>query len=104
MSASSATEDAGAAVWQSVLGVGSVDRETNFFDIGGTSLLLMAVHERLQAIGLNLPIVTLFERTTVRAVAAALEGSTVSMTGHRRPLGAAPPLVTTDAISGGSPS
>ena len=83
-SAASATEDAVAAIWQSVLGVESVDRETNFFDIGGSSLLLMAVHQRLQASGLSLPIVTLFERTTVRGIAAALDGSSGPSTSHRR--------------------
>jgi hypothetical protein len=71
---SSETERAVAAVWQEVLGVGEVSADDNFFDLGGHSLLLVQVHERLakrfpeQA----LPILDLFEYPTVRSLSGRL--------------------------------
>jgi len=49
--------------------------EDNFFDVGGQSLAMVAVHERLQAeLGIELPLVELFEHTTIRSLAARLAG------------------------------
>ncbi len=39
-----------AAVWREALGVPDVDVDTNFFDLGGHSLLLLRVHGRLQSL------------------------------------------------------
>jgi amino acid adenylation domain-containing protein len=62
-----------ARLWAEVLGIATVGRDDNFFDLGGHSLALAAVHEKLQAeLGLRLPMVTLFENTTVRSLAARL--------------------------------
>jgi len=62
-----------ARLWSEILGIGAVGRDDNFFDLGGHSLALAAVHERLQAeLGVRLPLVTLFESTTVRTLAARL--------------------------------
>lgn len=95
------TEDAVAAIWQDVLGVGAIGRETNFFDLGGNSLLLMAVHERLQrSLSPRLSLVTLFERTTVRSLAAALDGAGRETSGrHRGPVATTVPDV---GLAGGS--
>ncbi len=61
------------AVWCAVLGVESVGVHDNFFDLGGNSLLLGALHARLnEDLGVRLPIQRLFEHPTVRALAAAL--------------------------------
>ena len=61
------------AVWCGVLGVESVGVHDNFFDLGGNSLLLGALHARLnEDLGVRLPIQRLFEHPTVRALAAAL--------------------------------
>jgi len=65
-----------AAVWRNVLGADHVGLDDNFFDIGGTSLLLVKVHSKLQALSnRKLPIADLFASTTVRALAGRLGGS-----------------------------
>jgi hypothetical protein len=62
-----------ARLWAEVLGIATVGRDDNFFDIGGHSLALAAVHEKLQTeLGQRIPMVTLFENTTVRSLAARL--------------------------------
>lgn len=96
------TEDAVAAIWRDVLRVPNVGRDTNFFDLGGTSLLIMAVHERLQrALSPRLSLVALFELTTVRAIAAALDRAGDEGLDRRpRPPGAAAGLETGAAAGG----
>lgn len=68
-------EDAVADVWAGVLGVEKVERERNFFDLGGTSLLLMEVQIRLQEVAGKSPeIRELLEHPTVSAQATLLAG------------------------------
>jgi hypothetical protein len=65
-----------AAVWRNVLEADHVGLDDNFFDIGGTSLLLVKVHSKLQALSnRKLPIADLFASTTVRTLAGRLGGS-----------------------------
>lgn len=60
-------------IWAEVLGQGTVGVHDNFFDLGGDSLHLLRVHARLrQAFGLEVPVVELFARPTVAAVATWL--------------------------------
>ncbi|WP_437669410.1 amino acid adenylation domain-containing protein [Sorangium sp. So ce131] len=62
-----------AALWQDVLGLERVSVHDNFFDLGGHSLLLMRLHERIRdAFGSDLSIVDLFARPTITALAAFL--------------------------------
>jgi amino acid adenylation domain-containing protein len=62
-----------AGIWQETLGLPSVGREDNFFDLGGTSLLATRLLSKLnQAFGRKLPASAVFEYTTVRAMAAFL--------------------------------
>ena len=69
-----ATERAIAELWSAELGVEPVGMGDNFFDLGGTSLvvpgLLAAITERC---GVSLPTVVLFEAPTVRSLAAAVD-------------------------------
>jgi len=59
-----------AAVWQEVLGSANIGLDGNFFDLGGNSLLLLRVHNRLQqALGTAIPLVDMFRWPTVRALA-----------------------------------
>jgi amino acid adenylation domain-containing protein len=59
------------AVWKRILRLEQVGLDDNFFDVGGDSLLLIAVQANLQkALGREIPITDLFEFTTVRALAA----------------------------------
>jgi mycobactin peptide synthetase MbtE len=72
-----ATERLVADVWRSVLGVDAVRATDNFFDVGGHSLALVTVQQRLaDLLGRELPVVTLFHYPSVRALAAHLDGDT----------------------------
>ena len=62
-----------ADVWSAVLRVPSVGSRDNFFDLGGHSLLVVQVHQRLtSALQLSFPITDLFRFSTVQAIAAHL--------------------------------
>lgn len=65
-----------AAIWQELFANPRVSLEANFFDLGGHSLLLVQAHRKLQqALGRSLPIVTLLQHPTVRALARQLAGN-----------------------------
>ncbi|WP_052519231.1 amino acid adenylation domain-containing protein [Archangium violaceum] len=62
-----------AAIWAEVLGLERVGVDDNFFDLGGNSLLLQSVHAKVEAVvGRALPMVELFQFSTVRTLAAQL--------------------------------
>jgi amino acid adenylation domain-containing protein len=57
-----------AAAWREVLGVERVGLRDNFFDLGGHSLLLVALHEKLEArLDRKLAVVDLFQHPTVES-------------------------------------
>jgi acyl carrier protein len=61
------------ALWKRILRVEQVGLDDNFFDIGGDSLLLVAVHSNLQkTLQIEIPVTDLFEFTTVRTLARRL--------------------------------
>ncbi|GIG67357.1 non-ribosomal peptide synthetase [Phytomonospora endophytica] len=63
-------------VWKDVLGLDDVGVTDNFFDLGGHSLLLGRLHQRLTSeFGLALPMVALFQHTTIRALTRHLSGA-----------------------------
>ncbi|WP_208615799.1 amino acid adenylation domain-containing protein [Streptomyces cellostaticus] len=67
------TERAIAEVWQQVLGLDRVGLDDNFFEVGGTSLLLMRVMARLRTqVLLPLTRVEMFAYPTVRSLARRL--------------------------------
>ncbi|MFL6235266.1 MAG: amino acid adenylation domain-containing protein, partial [Thermoanaerobaculia bacterium] len=62
-----------AAVWREVLGVERVGVHDNFFESGGSSLLIVKLHGRLnEALGTEIPILELFRHTTIDALARKL--------------------------------
>ncbi len=69
-------EAAIAAVWREVFGLDPADAvgvHDNFFEAGGSSLLLVKLHSRLQkALGRNFPLVEMFKHPTIAALAASL--------------------------------
>jgi acyl carrier protein len=69
-----------ADLWQRVLNAPQVGLDDNFFDLGGDSLLLVAVHSNLQKIlQTEIPLTDLFEFATVRRLARHLgEGASGS--------------------------
>ncbi|RJO70846.1 amino acid adenylation domain-containing protein [Nocardia panacis] len=79
-----ATERLLAEVWREVLSLDEIGTDDSFFDIGGTSLHLVAIQralsERLGGIG----VVDLFRYPTIRAMARYLDGPSVSTPRARR--------------------
>jgi len=70
------TEEAVAAVWCEVFGLSRVGADDNFFELGGNSLLGLQLVSRLRKLFFaELPMSTLFERPTVRGLAAAVSES-----------------------------
>ncbi len=62
-----------ATIWQDVLRVEKVGRNENFFDLGGHSLLVIDVVNRLQeAFQRDIALIDLFEHTTIAALARYL--------------------------------
>lgn len=67
---SSSIQERVAQIWRHVLGSSHVGLDENFFDIGGTSVLLVAVRTELQLkLGCSIPVTWMFEFTTVRSLA-----------------------------------
>ncbi len=66
-----------AALWCEVLGVERVGRDENFFDVGGHSLRATQLASRIgREFGTEIPLRTIFERTTISEQAAFLEQRT----------------------------
>jgi amino acid adenylation domain-containing protein len=63
-----------AGICARLLNLADVDLDTNFFDLGGTSLDLVALHEEIRdRFERNFPMTELFEYPTIRALAARLQ-------------------------------
>src|SRR6185295_13624375 len=75
------------AIWSEVLGLEQVGVESSFFDLGGHSLLATRVVSRIrQALGVDLPVRSVFERPTIVGLASEI--------GRRRDAGSkTPPLL-----------
>jgi amino acid adenylation domain-containing protein len=67
------TERTLAEIWREVLGIDAACLDENFFDLGGTSLLLIRVHAKIQKkLSPNVPLVVLFEAPKIRDLAERL--------------------------------
>ena len=74
-----------AEVWKEVLRLEHVGVHDNFFDLGGHSLLLAQVHVKLQkALETEIPMVKLFEHSTIASIAAYLESQNVPVAKQSR--------------------
>ncbi|MBK7905136.1 MAG: amino acid adenylation domain-containing protein [Gemmatimonadetes bacterium] len=68
-----ALESALAGIWTELLGAPVTDRDAAFFDVGGTSLLALLLAEAIRLrLGVELPIVRVFEFPTIARLAAHL--------------------------------
>jgi amino acid adenylation domain-containing protein len=73
MAPRTSTEEALAAIWAEVLKLDKVGVNDNFFDLGGHSLLLLRLHQRLKAaLRRDFPLMALFRHPTVRSFEAFL--------------------------------
>jgi pimeloyl-ACP methyl ester carboxylesterase/NAD(P)-dependent dehydrogenase (short-subunit alcohol dehydrogenase family) len=79
-----------ASVWCDVLGHRNIERDDDFFDLGGTSLQMAQMHQQVcQELGRDLPWADMMRARTVNALAALLDGpgaitaDTVSWRGFR---------------------
>ncbi len=101
----SATEQALAEIWASVLGVPRVGIRDDFFALGGHSLLVTQVRSRVRSrLGVELPLAALFQHTTVEQQCALLGGqassSSLLVPLHRGTLGTGAPFFCVHAIGG----
>lgn len=72
----SQTERAVAGIWRDVLDLPSVGAGDNFFDLGGHSMLLHVVQQRIASdLGRDIPVTELFEFPTIRALARHLDAA-----------------------------
>jgi aryl carrier-like protein len=79
----SATLQIIAAVWRDVLENDDVGIHDNFFDIGGSSLLMTRVHAKLSvALHRDVALVDLLRYPTIAALAATLESRAPGMSGE----------------------
>ncbi|MDO5057370.1 MAG: amino acid adenylation domain-containing protein, partial [Lautropia sp.] len=67
------TEQMLATIWQELLGVERVGRHDNFFDLGGHSLLLVALAEQIQQRHFQIGIQEILETRDLAALAASLQ-------------------------------
>jgi len=74
-----------AAIWSAALGRSEVPVRSNFFDLGGHSLLLAEVHVKLQqALDQDVTIIELFQYPTIASLAAHLENGRAAASGAGR--------------------
>ncbi|MCA1690881.1 MAG: amino acid adenylation domain-containing protein, partial [Actinobacteria bacterium] len=71
------TEEALARIWSEVLGIegGRVSTHSNFFELGGDSILSLQLAWRIAREGMRVTLADLFENQTVAALAAAIDHS-----------------------------
>jgi len=73
----SETERAVARIWQDILEIPDAGLQTNFFDHGGHSLLLLRVQDRIkEEIGVDVTVTDLFNHPTVESLAGRLTQQT----------------------------
>ncbi len=100
-----ATERRVVECFEEVLGVGPVGAEDDFFALGGHSLLAVALFAELERIGgRRLPLSTIFEASTPRALAASLGTDAPASRWDNlvplKPRGSRPPLFAVTAGDG----
>ncbi|UYK86711.1 amino acid adenylation domain-containing protein [Xanthomonas sacchari] len=74
---SSASEQSLAHIWSALLGIEQVGREDHFFELGGTSLLLVRLGFQIkETFGIELRIAQIYEAATLKDMAALLDAAT----------------------------
>lgn len=61
-------------IWKEILKNNSIKKSDNLFDVGGTSLHVLKIHSLMQKkLGINFPIVSLFEFPTIEKIARSFD-------------------------------
>lgn len=61
-------------IWQEFLGIEQINKDDNFFDLGGNSLVAVQLFDELKyKLGIQLPLSALFEAPTIEQIAAMIE-------------------------------
>ncbi len=103
-------EQALISIWQRLLAVDTINPDDNFFDLGGTSLDVLAAHVAMQdEIDRKIPVVALFANPSIRALVAYLTGGSEQrpLQEDRRDKSAGPEAIAIIGMSGrfpGAPS
>ncbi|MNC39810.1 Gramicidin S synthase 2 [compost metagenome] len=64
------------SIWQSVLGHEQISRDDDFFDLGGDSLKVLTVAERIyQAISIKIPVSVFFHTTVLKELARHIQAA-----------------------------
>lgn len=72
--AASAVEATVSEIWKRLLGRAHIDRNADFFDLGGDSLMTLNMMFALEEeLGVDLPVTMIFEAPTIATLAAAIE-------------------------------
>ncbi|MGW7383054.1 non-ribosomal peptide synthetase [Streptomyces sp. NPDC054794] len=83
----SETERAVAAIWSEVLGITGTGVHANFFDLGGHSLRALRVVLKIRdELGVDVPVATLLQASTIRRLAAVIDRQTGGGAEADRPL------------------
>ena len=81
VAADNALERTIATIWGELLGVAQPGVTENFFDLGGHSMLMVQVCNRLkEQLGRDVPVLTMFEHPTIRSLAQALSQAPAAQT------------------------
>jgi amino acid adenylation domain-containing protein/non-ribosomal peptide synthase protein (TIGR01720 family) len=65
-------------IWKAALHLQEIDADANFFDLGGHSMLLARVQDRLrEALQKDIPLLDLFKYPTIRSLAAHYSGTDI---------------------------
>ena len=63
-----------ARIWSETLKISHIDRSAGFIELGGDSLLATKILHKIQDVfGVELPLRTIFELQTIRALAEAID-------------------------------
>jgi SAM-dependent methyltransferase/acyl carrier protein len=93
------TEEALAAIWRELMTLDRVGVTDNFFALGGHSLLATQIVSRIRTrFGVEMPLITLFERPTIAELAPVVR-SLASHPGAAPPSSDAPPAGELDHLS-----
>ncbi|MDE2400635.1 MAG: amino acid adenylation domain-containing protein [Burkholderiales bacterium] len=72
------------ALWQELLGINELSDDTNVFDAGARSLLVMRCVSRLKQLGLNLSVADIYDHPTIAGMAQSLQGAAAQRKNKRR--------------------